>query len=185
MRLPKSLYTGYRLLKKSRAVVSKQNDKEAITYFQNILNAAQPKEEDFELYKIVKSMFNENKYKFLKFITDTKFECWVLWTDSRSIINYFKLRGVLYIKWLGKDDLYSVSEFVSNKNVNVVPRLKNSLYSNKYHITQSSVLPTEQKEQKEATESTEKKEKKEATEATEATEKKEKIKSWGDSPEST
>ena len=164
MRLPKSLYTGYRLLKKSRAVAHKQNDKEAITYFQNILNAAQPKEEDFELYKIVKSMFNENKYKFLKFITDTKFECWVLWTDSRSIINYFKLRGVLYIKWLGKDDLYSISEFVSNKNLNELPRLKNSLYTNKYHMTPPSVLSAK-------------------TEATEAkTEKKNK--SWGDSPES-
>lgn len=168
MRLPKSLYTGYRLLKKSRAVLSKQNDKEAITYFQNILNSAQPSEEDFELYKFVKSMFNENKYKFLKFIADTKFECWILWTDSRSIINHFKLRGVLYIKWLGKDDLYSVSEFVSNKGrLSTEPPKNSSIFKNKFHI--EAPIP----EQTAAQTASELEQKNESDQK----------QSWGDSPE--
>jgi len=121
MKLPRTLYVGYNLLKKSRVVVKKENDEEALSYFQNILNEAQPKtSEDITIHRIVKGMYNENKHRFLSFIKNTSFECLVLWTESRSIVNYLGLRGVVYTKWTGKETLYSVTPFQStDKGENV------------------------------------------------------------------
>jgi len=114
MKLPRTLYVGYNLLKKSRVTVKKENDEEALRYFQNILNEAQPATpEDIILHRFVKGMYNENKHRFLSFIKNTSFECLVLWTESRSIVNYLGLRGVVYTKWTGKDTLYSVTQFQS------------------------------------------------------------------------
>lgn len=121
MKLPRTLYVGYNLLKKSRVAVKKENDEEALSYFQNILNEAQPKTpEDLILHRFVKGMYNENKHRFLSFIKNTSFECLVLWTESRSIVNYLGLRGVVYTKWTGKETLYSVTQFQStNRDENV------------------------------------------------------------------
>jgi hypothetical protein len=121
MKLPRTLYVGYNLLKKSRVAVKKENDEEALSYFQNILNEAQPKApEELILHRFVKGMYNENKHRFLSFIKNTSFECLVLWTESRSIVNYLGLRGVVYTKWTGKETLYSVTQFQStNKDENV------------------------------------------------------------------
>lgn len=113
MKLPKSVYTSYSLLKRSRVVLKKDTDCEALQYFQNILNEAQPSTtEDMALYKFVKGMYNENKYKFLSFISNTSYECLVLWTESKTIINTLRLRGVVYIKWSSDTLAYSVSEFI-------------------------------------------------------------------------
>jgi hypothetical protein len=116
MKLPRTLYVGYNLLKKSRVAVKKENDEEALSYFQNILNEAQPTTpEDIALHRFVKGMYNENKHRFLSFIKNTSFECLVLWTESRSIVNYLGLRGVVYAKWTGKETLYSVTQFQSTE----------------------------------------------------------------------
>lgn len=121
MKLPKTLYVGYNLLKRSRVSVKKENDEDALLYFQNILNDAQPKTpEDFILHRFVNGMYNENKHRFLSFIKNTNFECLVLWTESRSIVNYLGLRGVVYTKWTGKETMYSVTKFQStNRDENV------------------------------------------------------------------
>jgi len=114
MKLPRTLYVGYNLLKKSRVAVKKANDEDALSYFQNILNEAQPTTpEDIILHRFVKGMYNENKHRFLSFIKNTSFECLVLWTESRSIVNYLGLRGVVYAKWTGKETLYSITQFQS------------------------------------------------------------------------
>jgi hypothetical protein len=114
MKLPKSVYTSYSLLKRSRVVLKKDTDCEALQYFQSILNEAQPSTtEDMALYKFVKGMYNENKYKFLSFISNTSYECLVLWTESKTIINTLRLRGVVYIKWSSDTLAYTVSEFIS------------------------------------------------------------------------
>ena len=114
MKLPKTLVVGHSLLKKSRLVTRKVNDEEALSYFQSILNEAQPKTpEDHILHHFVRGLYNKNKNRFLKFIKDSEFEYLVLWTESLAIVNFLGLRGVVYIKWTGKDTLYSVSEFHS------------------------------------------------------------------------
>lgn len=116
MKLPSSVYGGFNLMKKSRVVMKKATDDDALEYFKKILNAAQPTtDEDMILYKFVKGLYNENRYKFMSFIKNMSFECLVLWTESKAIINALNLRGVVYLKWTGKETLYDVTKFKSSR----------------------------------------------------------------------
>jgi hypothetical protein len=121
MRLPKVLFNSYTQLKKSRVVVKKENDNNAIAYFNNMLNQAQPvSHDDFLIQQFVKNMYNENKRSFLKFIrTVPGLDALILWTDANTIVNEFGLKGVVYIKWTGKDSLYTVSKYQPNFNKEV------------------------------------------------------------------
>ena len=116
MKLPKSLYVGYKLLKKSRVVCKKEYDPEALEYFQNVLNEAQPTDpEDIIMCRFVKGMYNEHKHKFLSYIKNTSMECLVLWTESKSIVNTMGLRNNVYVKWTGSNTLYTVAKFNSTE----------------------------------------------------------------------
>lgn len=112
MKLPKSLYIGYRLLGESRLITKRDSDPEALQYFQTVLNKAQPvSSEELLLHRFVRAMYNENKNKFLSFIRNTYFECLVLWTDHITIVNFTGLRGVIYIEWNNTSKSYAVSKF--------------------------------------------------------------------------
>jgi cytoskeletal protein RodZ len=112
MKLPKSLYIGYRLLGESRLITKRDSDPEALQYFQTVLNKAQPvSSEELLLHRFVRAMYNENKNKFLSFIRNTYFECLVLWTDHITIVNFTGLRGVIYIEWNNTNKSYAVSKF--------------------------------------------------------------------------
>ena len=112
MKLPKSLYIGYRLLGESRLISKRDSDPEALQYFQTVLNKAQPvSTEELLLHRFVRAMYNENKNKFLSFIRNTYFECLVLWTDHTTIVNFTGLRGVVYIEWNNTNKSYIVSKF--------------------------------------------------------------------------
>lgn len=112
MKLTKRLAVGYNLLKKSRVVIKKDIDEEAINYFNNILNDAQPKTPgDKELCQLVKAMYNENKNKFMEFIKNTRFECMVLWTESMPIVHFLGLHGTVYLRWNSGRQMYCVSPF--------------------------------------------------------------------------
>ena len=117
MKLPKTLYVGYNMLKQSRVVTKKETDDEAVGFLQTVLNEAQPKSaEEHTLHRFVKNMYNENKYRFLSFIRNTNFECLVLWTESIAIVNYLGLRGIIYISWTGVETLYSITKHVPSHN---------------------------------------------------------------------
>ena len=112
MKLPKSLYIGYRLLGESRLITKRDSDPEALQYFQTVLNKAQPvSSEELLLHRFVRAMYNENKNKFLSFIRNTYFECLVLWTDHVTIVNFTGLRGVIYIEWNNTSKSYAISRF--------------------------------------------------------------------------
>jgi hypothetical protein len=133
MKLPKSLYNGFNLLKKSRLVLKKETDTESLEYFQKILNAAQPvSDSEITLHRFVKYLYNDNKYKFTAFIKKTNHECLILWTESKSIVQYFGLRGVAYVKWVDRVNLYSLQKF-NQVQVNVVSESVDS--SNNYKFT--------------------------------------------------
>jgi hypothetical protein len=115
MKFCKNLYLCYNNLKKSDLILNKDNSKESIDYFQNILNKSQPKtQEDITLNRFVKSMYYENKNSFLTFIKNTNFECLILWTESVSILKQLGLLSVVYCKWIIKDSTYYVTRFKSN-----------------------------------------------------------------------
>ena len=102
---------GFNLIKKSRTVVKKSVDEEALGYLQKVLNKSQPTTpEEIILHKFVKGMYNENKRRFLAFIKGSRLESLILWTESRVIVNYLGLRDLVYIKWKG-EELYLVTPF--------------------------------------------------------------------------
>lgn len=117
LRLPKKLFIGYKYLKKSRLVLKNATDQEALSYFQNILNEAQPQTpEEKTLHKFWRGLYNVNRRKVLSLIrSERSFEPLLLWTESRAIVNSLGLKGVVYIRWTD-DNLYEVTKFVSNAN---------------------------------------------------------------------
>jgi hypothetical protein len=118
MKLPKSLYSGYKLLKTSRLVKKKTADEEALRFFQSVLNEAQPTlDEEVQMYKFVKGMYNESKRKFLSFIKNTSMECMVLWTECSAIVSFLGLRNVAYVKWGRRDTLYEVTKFTNSHDL--------------------------------------------------------------------
>ena len=122
MRLPRSLYNAYNNLKKSRVVVKKNVDDEALTYFQNVLNSSGPKNNDeFVLYTFVRGLYYENKYKFISFIRNTSFECLVLWTEWRNIVDFLYLRNVINIKWQSQLKQFKVTKYNSSPEQYVPP----------------------------------------------------------------
>jgi hypothetical protein len=116
MKLPKSLYSGYSELRRSRVVTKRATDEEALSHFNKVINSAQPTEEgDRAIHKFIRGMYNENKRKFLSFIKNTIYECLVLWTESSVIVQCLGLRGVVYIKWDDAKRLYHTTKFQSRK----------------------------------------------------------------------
>lgn len=121
MSLPKNLFRGYQQLKNSRLVQKRSTDADALTHFQTILNAAQPANEKEQIiYDLVKLMYNADKRAFLQMVRKNKLACLVLWTESRAIVDFLNLRQIAYIKWNGRETLYSVTEFQASTNTDTV-----------------------------------------------------------------
>lgn len=112
MRLPNNLFNGYKLLERSRVVNKKDRDEDALSYFEGILNKAQPSNDaEVPLRQLVRDLYFKNPGKFRSLIRGTSLECLVLWTESKAIVEMLGLRGVVYIKWNGPQNGYSVTEF--------------------------------------------------------------------------
>lgn len=160
MKIPKSLFVGYRMLRDSRLLVKKAVDDDSLRYFQSILNKAQPVEPDEHvLHKFVRAMYNDNKNRFMTFIRNTTFECLVLWTDHSTIVNFMGLRGVVHIGWDGEARSYTVTKFrprslvkvshtVETKNHNTTPMSEDN--ENDNDDTMSTTLMPQEEEKKES-----------------------------------
>ena len=150
LRLPKKLFIGYKYLKKSRLVLKNATDQEALSYFQNILNEAQPQTpEEKTLHKFWRGLYNVNRRKVLSLIrSERSFEPLLLWTESRAIVNSLGLKGVVYIRWTD-DNLYEVTKFVSstdNTNLQndhpIATEYKNSDEKTQTQTIETSVVST-------------------------------------------
>jgi hypothetical protein len=118
MDITKPLYRGYILLKDSLLSVRHDTDAEAICYFSTTLNSTRPKSgKDVILYRFVRSMYHDDKGRFLAFIKNTTYECLVLWTEPMAILKQLKLNGIIKCKWNYNDTSYYISKFKSNKHV--------------------------------------------------------------------
>ena len=80
----------------------------AMKVFEALLNSSQPTESDMDRYNTVKDMYNTAKYKYQYFIRGTDLECTILWTECRSIINWFNLRGRIYMEYDKESRTYKV-----------------------------------------------------------------------------
>ena len=120
MKVPKSPYNAYNQLKKARLVTKKNVDEEALAYFETALNRAYPKDDDeFTLYFFIRGLYYENKYKFISFIRNTRFECLVLWTEWRNIVDFLRLRGVVNIKWQPSSKNFKVTKYKTMRETSI------------------------------------------------------------------
>lgn len=108
MKFPKQLYNGYRAIVNCRLIKSQDYSPQALREFETILNDCQPLTEHMERFNTVKDFYNTNKYNYQKFIRGTQLECTILWTESKSIVNWFQLRGVIYLSYDYRDNQYRV-----------------------------------------------------------------------------
>lgn len=108
MKFPKNLFNGYKLIKDCKLVKNKDYTQEALCEFEILLNDAQPMPEDMERFSTVKDYYNVLKNSYQKFIRDTPLECTILWTESKSIVNWFDLRGIVYLRYDLQTSKYSI-----------------------------------------------------------------------------
>jgi hypothetical protein len=113
MRLPRTLFSGFSQIKNSRLVNKKNTDEEALSYVQKFLNAAQPvNEKETLMHDMVKTMYYADKRGFVRFLkSNSNIACMILWTEARAIVDFFGLRRVAYIRWMGRETLYTITQF--------------------------------------------------------------------------
>lgn len=102
MRFPNKLFRSYHEICSSRLVKNKDCSQEALTEFENLINGCQPDNSnplEVERFKTVKDFYNVLAYSYLKFIRGTQLECTILWTESRTIVSWFQLKGLVYLNY--------------------------------------------------------------------------------------
>jgi hypothetical protein len=142
MKYPSKLFQNYRAIKNCGLIKTKIVSEENLNEFEDLLNASQPcldNDSDESIkYNSMKEFYLLNKHKFIDLIRNTKLECLILWTESKSIINWFHLSGIVYLSYNYESKLYSIQEHRNiNKNLtsdlNTAPQ-KNDIGVNNYPI---------------------------------------------------
>ncbi len=127
--IPKRIENAYFQLKKSRLIVKKHYDNDAISHFEKLLNSSLPVT-DYEnhIYYFVKDLYYDDKTKFLKFIENSNLQSLILYTNNKNIINHFELQYKIYINWDKNEKKYIVDKY--NKNLNKYHQLDSSSRTN-------------------------------------------------------
>ena len=109
--IPNNLSTAYRKILKSPILQGEVTDAE-VTRFEELLNKALPTSQDnYDLFLFVKELFHNNKNKFLKFIENSEYNCFILWTENKTIMNRLNLRKKVYVKWNPETKQYVVERY--------------------------------------------------------------------------
>jgi hypothetical protein len=131
MRLPSELSKSFKLLSNSNLVQGNINVA-SINYFQCVLNDALPNpsvsgyHEKANLKLFVRGLHDINSHKryneYVSLVKGTTYECTILWTSPKTIMQYFKLYYIAYIKWDYNNMQYVVTSFTpSKKNKKYIP----------------------------------------------------------------
>lgn len=105
---PNHLKYSYQLIKSCKLITCRTPTVENLKEFEMLLNTAQPKPEDAENYKVVKKLYRCNTYGFSRFVGGTPMECLVLWTESKNVVNWLHLKGIVYIAYNPETAKYKV-----------------------------------------------------------------------------
>jgi len=116
MSLPQRLYDAFRTLSRTELVHDKVVSDNSLTEFQNLLNEAQPSNnEEIAQRSLVWGMYHSNPVNFMKYAGDrsSRVSAIVLWTESKRISQLFRLKGLAHVSWTA-DTGYTVSRFKTN-----------------------------------------------------------------------
>lgn len=130
-RYPKNLFDNFNKLKFSEVVKNKAHTDEALKEFETYLNDAQPAcEADYQLELFTKNLYRGKNDLFINCIKNRSAECLVLWTESKAIVRFFQLYGVIYIQYDKETHRYNVSRHRRIDNPNYQPPQNNYNYNN-------------------------------------------------------
>jgi hypothetical protein len=156
MSLPKQLYDSYKQLRNCTLVRDKQVDEKSLLEFQTLLNAAQPLPADTTTcnYRdLVRMMYLSNKIGFLRYAGNSRnrVNALVLWTESKEIVRYFGLMGLVHLSWNVEAQAYMASKHIqrtqhatqhapqTDQLDNGTPREIRQYYTNDSHPENNSV----------------------------------------------
>lgn len=111
MVLPQYLYNAYKKLSSCSVVKSHRTSEYALYEMDDIINSAFPSCYDTEgnaQKDLIRTMYLANQTEFIKYITNSsnKLNALILWTESRRIVLYFKLNGIVNIIFDDKTKKY-------------------------------------------------------------------------------
>jgi len=107
MHFPKFLFDGYQKLKACALVSTKKVTPETMKEFEDLLNGCQPKEKIQE-YSLIKDLYNTNRHGYTAFVRGNSMECSLMWTESKTIVNWFRLRNIVYLSYDRTSGQYKV-----------------------------------------------------------------------------
>jgi len=105
-----TLRDNYKKIRNCKLLTDKYLNNENIEEFQRILNDSQPlSEQDICQRNVVQFLYRRNPANFCQFLSRSGLNSFVLWTEAKSIVAHFGLRGILYIKWDNESSRYVCS----------------------------------------------------------------------------
>lgn len=96
-----SLARAYQLIQDSALIKNRDNSPAALREFEQILNQAGDAAP--EVHRVVHDLYLGNRYGFHHFVRDTANEALVLLTDARSIVGWFRLKELVYLREVTRD----------------------------------------------------------------------------------
>jgi hypothetical protein len=104
------LRNNYQRIRNCKLLVDKTLYDDNIEEFQQLLNESQPTT-DQEMYQrsMVQFLYRKNPSDFCQFLARSGLNSFVLWTEAKSIVMHFGLKGVVYVKWDNDSNSYVCS----------------------------------------------------------------------------
>lgn len=125
MSIPRRIYNLYRQASSSRLVKNHDLSAESLKEFETIINSAQPiNESESEQRSLLWAMYQSNQSSMYSYLSNirNRAAALILWTESKRIIRFFNLKGLVHISW-NKTEGYSVSLYNKPDNKVVEPEL--------------------------------------------------------------
>jgi len=109
---PRELTSNYELLTKCRLVIEKDYSESSLKEFENLLNDSQPiNDEQKATFNVIYELYKKDKREFVKYISIAKFGHLILWCDGYTIVKWFNLDNILYLR-------YTDNSYVATRHVN-------------------------------------------------------------------
>ena len=118
------LYQCYKKVAVCNLVKTREATVENITEFKQLLNDSLPRDStEAAMKSFTRGLYNSNQVGFLKYITnkDNRVSSLILWTESKRIVRYFRLSGLVFILWNDAENRYDVS-VAENKETREEPQ---------------------------------------------------------------
>ena len=115
MNINNKLYNCYKQVLNCSLVKTKEISKENLEDFENILNTSLPNGSDeVAQHTFCRTMYYNNPVGFIKYISfkKNKASSYILWTESKKIIRYFGLQGLVHLTWNKETGKYTASKFI-------------------------------------------------------------------------